>query len=1100
MKLLASILIVIWISSPLNADTEAGIEFYNNENYAVAISEFLTEANKGEDIAQYYLGKIYARGEGVNIDFEEAMKWFRLAADQGNSAAQRSVGIFYDNGDGVVQDFGQAMQWYHLAADQEDPVAQRLIGQLYHLGDGVKQDPVEAMNWYRLAADQGNSEAQRSIGDLYYDGGGVDIDFKEAMNWYRLAAEKGNPHAQRNIGYLYDFGQGVDADFGEAMKWYRLAADQKDPGAQRLIGQLYYYGDGVKQDYVEAMHWYRLSADQGDAEAQSTIGNLYYYGGGIDVDYTEAIKWYRMAANQGDLNSLIEIASIGYTLGDWGQAIQKLEELLKSVQMIENGTLDNRIDALHLLSMLYADTGQNKKSSEVYEAILSILNKNDLPNAVGHRYRATLNLAIQQIKLTQFSEANQNLQFVEKMVEENYGKNTWDYGNLLGNFGYLFSVQSDYYSLKSNLNTAIKYSLEALKVLQGCCPESGRIGLYFGNLAEYYQGLGNYAEAEAYFLKALSIRDTTIGREHLDNTDLFANMAKLYLIMERYDDAYKFADLAFKNYLLLKKQVSSNDQKLFYNSDEDVLFLYLASKQQSNKNAGFSDNFQIAQLAGDDEITKFFNYNSFMASDESIKTKQIFSLYKDRVNELKSLEYTISKLLLSSTNLDQELVTEKVSYQASLKTEIDIIHENLSTESKLFRELHDIKTLSLSSAQDLINPKEALILFHTSHSLDYGYAFIVTKNNFQSYKVDLSEPEISKIIRKLRVEVDLSNVLGVGSLPNFDTNLAYELYQKLFGPIEDMLQGVEHLLVVPSGAMESLPLNLLVTEKPFIDEKKSVFEHYQTAAWLPKRYSLTRLPSVSSLRALRMHKIENRAKRPFIGFGDPVLDGEPGEIRGLKILEIYQGAQADIQKVRQLPELPETSDELRLIARHLNSSEADLYLRERATETKLKSIDLSTSRILGFATHGLVAGELSGLAEPALVLTPPKNGSELDDGLLKSSEVSQLKLNADIVLLSACNTASGAQLGAQGLSGLARAFIYAGARSLLVSHWSVDSDAAAILTTEMFKALESNPRMGRSNALQKSMISLIFHDENIHYSHPAFWAPFSLIGEGAAIN
>ena len=289
-----------------------------------------------------------------------------------------------------------------------------------------------------------------------------------------------------------------------------------------------------------------------------------------------------------------------------------------------------------------------------------------------------------------------------------------------------------------------------------------------------------------------------------------------------------------------------------------------------------------------------------------------------------------------------------------------------------------------------------------------------------------------------------------------------------------------------------------MTEPP--SAEGSDFDRYQAAAWLPKRFSVTRLPSVSSLRALRVFATNTQATEPFKGFGDPVLDGAPGEVRGLKIVDVYEGVQANTDKVRSLPELPETSDELRLIAKYLNSSEDNLYLRERATETELKSADLSNSRVLGFATHGLVGGELNGLAEPALVLTPPAAGSELDDGLLKASEVAQLKLNADMVLLSACNTASGENLGAEGLSGLARAFIYAGARSLLVSHWSVDSGSAAELTTGLFEALDTNPEMGRAEALQSSMMSLASDSENPHYSHPAFWAPFSLIGEGAALN
>ena len=170
-------------------------------------------------------------------------------------------------------------------------------------------------------------------------------------------------------------------------------------------------------------------------------------------------------------------------------------------------------------------------------------------------------------------------------------------------------------------------------------------------------------------------------------------------------------------------------------------------------------------------------------------------------------------------------------------------------------------------------------------------------------------------------------------------DLAHDLYSKLLGPVADILEDVEHLIAVPTGPMESLPLNLLVTEPPTAEG--SDFERYESAAWLPKRFSLTRLPSVSSLRALRVFATNTQATEPFKGFGDPVLDGAPGEVRGLKIVDVYKGEQANTDEVRGLPELPETSGELRLIAKYLNSSEDDLYLRERATETELKSADLS---------------------------------------------------------------------------------------------------------------------------------------------------------------
>ncbi len=206
---------------------------------------------------------------------------------------------------------------------------------------------------------------------------------------------------------------------------------------------------------------------------------------------------------------------------------------------------------------------------------------------------------------------------------------------------------------------------------------------------------------------------------------------------------------------------------------------------------------------------------------------------------------------------------------------------------------------------------------------------------------------------------------------------------------------------------------------------------------------------------------------------------------------------SDVDAVRRLAPLPDTAAELRAVARALGAGDEHLYLGEQATETRVKSLDLSRYRTLAFATHGLMAGEFKGLAEPALVLTPPEAGTPEDDGLLTASEAAQLKLNADWVILSACNTASpdGAP-GAEGLSGLARAFFYAGSRALLVSHWQVDSDAAVRLTTGLFEALREEPRLGRAEALRRSMLALMNDSQRTYYRHPIFWAPFMVVGEG----
>ena len=269
------------------------------------------------------------------------------------------------------------------------------------------------------------------------------------------------------------------------------------------------------------------------------------------------------------------------------------------------------------------------------------------------------------------------------------------------------------------------------------------------------------------------------------------------------------------------------------------------------------------------------------------------------------------------------------------------------------------------------------------------------------------------------------------------------------------------------------------------------------------------LPSIASLKVLRGKSAIADAAKPLIGFADPVFDRSPQQlaqntrvVADVTAARGIRGTVADVAELKTaLPPLPETATELRKVAASVHADPADVILGADATETRVKQEKLDQFRIVYFATHGLLAGDVADFAklnaEPALVLSLPEHPTELDDGLLTASEVAQLKLNADWVVLSACNTASAEKPGAEALSGLARAFFYAGARSLVVSNWEVDSDSAVALMTGTFAALAADPKLSHAEALQKSMLAMIDNAQHPEWADPKYWAPFVVVGEPA---
>jgi CHAT domain-containing protein/tetratricopeptide (TPR) repeat protein len=453
------------------------------------------------------------------------------------------------------------------------------------------------------------------------------------------------------------------------------------------------------------------------------------------------------------------------------------------------------------------------------------------------------------------------------------------------------------------------------------------------------------------------------------------------------------------------------------------------------------------------------------------------------------------------------IVVDRTQTENRLKA----LDSKIANDFPAFYALIDPTALNLAATQRLLSDDEAILLIVPGPRGTHIIA--INRQESRWSRTSVNEAMIGAKVNRLLwdlgapVEVDPATeqkwVSENGAGTSFDRATAHALYELIVDPIGPLIKGKKHLFVITGGELSRLPLGVLVTKKP--EGNDAAPAALRSTDWFADQHSIAVLPSIQSLKLLR----EGRPKRTmqrgrrssFIGFGDPLLQGKAELRGGDNAPQRSRGVQENRAEVTKLARLPGTAEELESMRKAFGAPSNSVYLRIRATEGALKQLDLSSVSILAFATHGLLGGTLAGVAEPALVMTPPKRVTELDDGLLTSSEAAALKLNADWVILSACNTAAGDGTdSAPTLSGLARSFLFAGARSLLVSHWPVLDSVAKQLTVEAVRLKQINPSLGRAEALQQAMRSVrnnSSHDHDENWAHPAAWAPFSLVGDGA---
>jgi len=554
--------------------------------------------------------------------------------------------------------------------------------------------------------------------------------------------------------------------------------------------------------------------------------------------------------------------------------------------------------------------------------------------------------------------------------------------------------------------------------------------------------------------------------------------------------------------------------------------------------SAIEETFGYADVLRGQSVQRALRASSVRSAAKDPALAQLVRASQDSEKQVGAAVATLNNLLtLPASERDDKAVASTQAEIARLQAAQAQALKDIAKKFPNYGNLVNPAPPSTADLQAQLTGDEALLSFYFGR-FD-SFVWVLRKDGtVQFARIDTKLGDINAKVTKLREALE-PNAAMISDIPAFDLNLAYDLYAMLLKPTEANWKPAKNLIVVTNGALGLLPLSLLPTEPSKIDTNDDpLFSSYRNVPWVARTHAVTLVPSISALLTLRKLPAGNASRQQLIGFGDPLFSKEQAEeaakddrpvqtadaakddkpaqtaeaanvTRGMPLKRRSSPKIEGVDSVQlaQLPRLPDTAAELKSIALALQADPAKvLNLGKDATEKNVKTMDLSKVKIIAFATHGLVPGELDGLAQPALALTAPAVADSDGDGLLTMEEILTLKLDADWVVLSACNTGAGAVAGAEAASGLGRAFFYAGTRALLLTNWSVHSQSARELITDLFKRQADDPKLARGEALRQAMMALVDGPGYVGadgktefaYAHPLFWAPYSIVGDGGA--
>ena len=732
---------------------------------------------------------------------------------------------------------------------------------------------------------------------------------------------------------------------------------------------------------------------------------------------------------------------------------------------------------------------------ENFDSAILLSNREGLPPDVV--FDAYYNAGVMRIDIGQYDKAIEHLNMAMKLISAD--KSNPYYTACFINLGYAYTKRALTAGNSEDYDRALEYFNQALTAAEQAGNEAFEVAV-LNNMGSLKAHLEENLDALYYLNKARNLAEKIKLNNYL--VSIYTNIGIIYARQGDYQNSSLYYDKAinlalsenenqtlWESYLekgnLLKKQGKLTEAQFYYLNSINIIETLRSKLAMEEDKASFlgSDKrlnayhnlidllVNLNKEKGEPAyLAQAFNFmeraksRAFLDSIDSSSLEKEMPVDIKLVNQEKEVMSDMSRLYtrLIVPDLSEKERGDLLQEVKNLEAKLDNIKRQIRSENPAYANLTFPEIITYEQAsKEFIKGKTAIFTFVIGD--DSAYAFALTNRGLKVYPVPTRRELRSKVTNHRR---DISDT------DNNDFRAGQELYELLLKP--GLADGIKNLIIIPDDILNLLPFETLLTTD-------------QNGDWLIKKYTVYYAPSLSSLRELAHH--QNRKNRPkpqhnLLAVGDPYYGDLEEKYPELSTKAIFQDfySLTDLKFYR----LRYSHEEIRRISSLIPRS--TVLEREKASEDLVKSANLTDYKIIHFAAHGLIDDQKP--ARSAIILTLDNDPAE--DGFLQMREVFNLKLNADLVVLSSCQTGLGQFIKGEGIEGISRAFFYAGSSSVVMSLWTINDQVAAQFMERFYYHLKSTENL--AEALRQVKLEMI---ESGIVSHPYYWAGFILSGDGS---